>query len=109
GDPQVIPWLIAQMQNPQCTRLAGEAFSTITGVNLEEQKLVLENIPELDEILPDDIAEHEYFEISEDQNLPFPDVPKIAAIWQKYQQRFKPGTRYFMGKQADDSQEYLLH
>lgn len=98
GDPQAINWLLSQMRIPALTRLAGDAFATITGIDLTSHKLVLEDIPELDELLPDDGAQNEDIEMSDDQNLPFPDTAKIAAVWQKYQQRFAPGHRYFMGQ-----------
>ncbi|MGB3610467.1 MAG: TIGR02270 family protein [Cellvibrio sp.] len=105
GDPQVINWLLSQMRIPALSRLAGEAFTTITGIDLEEHKLVLEDIPELEEVLPDDGAQNESLELDDDKNLPFPDVDKVSAVWQKYQQRFAHGQRYFMGKMltADDA------
>ena len=34
GDPKVVPWLIAQMDDAKLARTAGEAFSTITGLDL---------------------------------------------------------------------------
>lgn len=109
GDPQVVNWLISQMRVPALSRLAGEAFSTITGIDLEEHKLVLDDIPALEEVLPDDGAQNESLELSEDNNLPFPDVDKVSAVWQKYQQRFAIGQCYFMGKMltADDVDDHL--
>ena len=98
GDPHVINWLIAQMRVPELTRLAGEAFTTITGIDLQEHKLVLDELPDLDAQLPDDGAQNEEMDVSEDEFLPFPDVNKIAAIWQKYQKRYAPSQRYFMGQ-----------
>ena len=35
GDPQALPWLLGQMNDPVVARIAGEAFSGITGVDLE--------------------------------------------------------------------------
>lgn len=98
GDPHAINWLIAQMRIPALTRLAGEAFATITGIDLQEHKLILEELPNLDDQLPDDGAQNEEIDLSDDEYLPFPDVNKIAAIWQKYQQRYAPSQRYFMGQ-----------
>lgn len=34
GNPYYIPWLIEQMENPELARLAGEAFSLITGTDI---------------------------------------------------------------------------
>jgi len=97
GDPQAVSWLISQMKIPVLTRLAGEAFTNITGIDLVENKLALESLPDLDNQLPEE-KNNESVEMNEDEYLPFPDVNKIAAIWQKYQQRFEVGQRYFMGR-----------
>lgn len=112
GDPQAINWLIAQMRIPALTRLAGEAFTTITGIDLQEYKLILEELPDLDAQLPDDGAQNEEISLSDDEYLPFPDVNKIAAIWQKYQQRYAPAQRYFMGQIISpgiSASEHLRH
>jgi uncharacterized protein (TIGR02270 family) len=98
GDPQAVNWLIGQMQIPALMRLAGEAFTWITGIDLVEHKLALESLPDLDKHLPEETNDEDV-EMSEDEYLPFPDVNKVAAVWQKYQQRFVVGQRYFMGKQ----------
>ncbi len=98
GDPHAINWLITQMRIPALTRLAGEAFTTITGIDLLEHKLILDELPDLDAQLPDDGAQNEDIGLSDDEYLPFPDVNKIAAVWQKYQQRYAPAQRYFMGQ-----------
>jgi uncharacterized protein (TIGR02270 family) len=98
GDPHAITWLVAQMRIPNHSRLAGEAFTLITGINLEEHKLALTELPNLDDQLPNDDPEDDNVAMNEDDRLPFPDVDKIAAVWQKYQQRFVAGQRYIMGK-----------
>jgi uncharacterized protein (TIGR02270 family) len=98
GDPHAINWLIAQMRVPALTRLAGEAFTSITGIDLEEHGLALAELPNLDNQLPNEDPADAHVAMDEDHNLPFPDVDKIAAVWQKYQQRFVAGQRYFMGQ-----------
>jgi uncharacterized protein (TIGR02270 family) len=102
GDPHAINWLIAQMRVPVLTRLAGEAFTTITGIDLEEHRLALEELPDLDALLanagPNEDPADANVDMNEDDRLPFPDVDKVAAVWQKYQQRFVLGQRYFMGQ-----------
>ncbi len=105
GDPHVIDWLVQQMANPVSTRIAGEAFSNITGVNLDEHKLALDELPNLDELLPEESAED--VELDDDEDLPFPDIDKVSAVWQKYKQRFVSGQRYFMGQPP--SADYLSH
>lgn len=105
GDPQAITWLIAQMRVPELTRLAGEAFTTITGINLEGSKLALKKLSDLDGQLPangpnEDPADSNV-DLNDDERLPFPDADKIASVWQQYQQQFIPGQRYFMGRVMD--------
>ena len=113
GDPQAINWLISQMRIPTLMRLAGEAFSTITGIDLEEHKLALDELPQLDDQLPvaaanDDLLDDD-FNLSDDDHLPFPNVDKIAAVWQRYQQRFIPGWRYFMGQQLNSEHLFNIY
>lgn len=107
GDPHAINWLIAQMHIPALSRLAGEAFTTITGIELKENQLTIEDMSVVAEPLPsdspsDDPAES-YVSINEDERLPFPDVSKVAAVWQQHQQRFIPAQRYLMGQQLSVS------
>jgi len=96
GDPQVIPWLLQTMKNPKFARLAGEAFSMITGISIEEKELVLD-IPDITEF------EHEKDEVesvtlNEDEHLPWPDADRLAVLWQKYSGTLTGGQRYFMGR-----------
>lgn len=98
ADPHAVNWLIGQMRVPSLTRLAGEAFTTITGIDLEEWNLALDDLPDLDEHLPNEDPDDTNVDMDEDEHLPFPDVAKIAAVWQKYQHRFVSGQRYLLGK-----------
>ena len=98
GDPKAIDWLIGQMQEPQLSRIAGEMFSTITGIALDENNLALEALPDLTEQLPAVDEAEDGLEVDEDEYLPFPDVNKIGAIWQKYRNRFAVGSRHLLGK-----------
>lgn len=106
GDPQAIPWLIQQMRMPEFSRVSGEAFTTITGIELEQNGLALEALPDLDNQFPDDDI-NDNTDLDMDEHLPFPDVDKVAAVWQKYQQHFIAGKRYFLGKTIDI--EHLKH
>lgn len=113
GDPHAINWLITQMRVPALMRLAGEAFSTITGIALEEHKLALEELPQLDDQLPATAANEDLedgdLNLSDDDRLPFPNADKIAAVWQRYQQRFIPGRRYFMGQQLNSEHLFTIY
>ncbi|CAN5718575.1 TIGR02270 family protein [soil metagenome] len=97
GDPQYVPWLIHQMQHPPLARLAGESFSTITGLDLAKREL--ERLPPEDvDTGPSDDPDNEDVSMDEDDGLPWPDLDKVAAWWQANGYRFTPGTRYFMGQ-----------
>lgn len=98
GDPHAVDWLISRMRDPALSRLAGEAFTMITGIDLEEQGLALDGLPDLDGQFPNEDPEDGNVALDEDENLPFPDVAKIAAVWEKYRHRFVAGQRHFLGK-----------
>ncbi|KQX27862.1 TIGR02270 family protein [Variovorax sp. Root434] len=96
GDPRLVPWLIAQMNEPRLSRLAGEAFSTITGLDLAW--LDLERKPPQDvESGPGDAPEDDDVAMDEDDGLPWPDPLKIHAWWEANAHGFQAGERYFMG------------
>jgi uncharacterized protein (TIGR02270 family) len=97
GDPYYVPWLIQQMQDLKLTRLAGESFSLITGLDLiylDFERKPPENI----ELGPNDDPNDDNVAMDEDDSLPWPDPEKIGAWWQANGPRFAPGTRYFMGE-----------
>ncbi|MET3497974.1 TIGR02270 family protein [Variovorax boronicumulans] len=96
GDTRLVPWLIAQMEEPAMSRLAGEAFSTITGLDLAW--LDLERRPPEDiESGPGDSPEDDNVAMDEDDGLPWPDPAKIGDWWAANAHGFQPGERYFMG------------
>ena len=97
GDPFYIPWLIERMSDPVFTRLAGESFSFITGVDLAYQDLE-QKPPEDFESGPNDDPDDPNVELDEDDDLPWPDVEKVTHWWWQHSKQFESGTRYFMGK-----------
>ncbi|HVO48907.1 MAG TPA: TIGR02270 family protein [Steroidobacteraceae bacterium] len=97
GDPTYVPWLIQQMTELKTTRLAGEAFSLITGLDLAYLDLEVKP-PENFESGPNDDPDDPNVEMDEDDGLPWPDVSKIQGWWAANAGRFKAGTRYFMGE-----------
>jgi uncharacterized protein (TIGR02270 family) len=97
GDPHYVPWLIQQMQDLKLSRLAGESFSYITGLDLAYLDLERKP-PEGVDFGPNDDPDDDNVAMDEDDGLPWPDVEKISAWWQANSQRFVSGTRYFMGQ-----------
>ena len=96
GDPHYVPWLIAQMQEPRLSRVAGEAFTFVTGLDLAHLDLDRKP-PEQVTFGPNDDPEDDNVAMDEDENLPWPDPEKITTWWRTNSSRFTPGTRYFMG------------
>jgi uncharacterized protein (TIGR02270 family) len=77
GDSRTIPWLIEHMDVPQDARLAGEAFSMITGLDLAYLDLDRDAPPGFQSGPNDDPAD-ENVALDEDENLPWPDRAKIG-------------------------------
>ncbi|HEX5244274.1 MAG TPA: TIGR02270 family protein [Tepidisphaeraceae bacterium] len=97
GEIDAIPWLIGLMPQLPLSRLAGEAFTTLTGADLA--LLDLENKPPKDfQSGPNDNPADEDVSMDPDDNLPFPNPQKVAGWWSKNQSRFAPGTRYLLGQ-----------
>jgi uncharacterized protein (TIGR02270 family) len=97
GQVHYIPWLIKLMADDVTARLAGESFSTITGLDLAWLDLE-RNPPEDFEPGPTDDPEDPNVDMDPDDSLPWPDQAKIQAWWDANAQRFQQGTRYFMGE-----------
>lgn len=97
GDPHYVPWLVEQMHDPQRTRIAGESFSLITGLDLALLGLDLRT-PEEMNLGPTDDPEDGDVSMDADDSLPWPDPEKIGAWWLASGHRFAAGARYFMGE-----------
>jgi uncharacterized protein (TIGR02270 family) len=96
GDAQTVPWLMKQMGDDAQARVAGEAFSLITGADLA--LLDLERKPPEDAPGgPNEDPDDNNVALDEDESLPWPDCPKVQAWWQSNQSRFAGGTPYFVG------------
>jgi uncharacterized protein (TIGR02270 family) len=96
GDPYYAPWLIKQMADLKLTRLAGESFTFITGLDLAY--LDLDRKPPEDfEPGPNDNPDDPDVAMDEDDSLPWPDPVKLQAWWDANKSRFTDGKRYFMG------------
>ena len=97
GDPIYVSWLINQMRDDRAARLAGEAFTLITGAGLEAIRLH-KSQPEDFESGPTDNPDDENVDMDPDEGLPWPDVEKVEKWWSANAHRFHKGTRYFMGR-----------
>ncbi len=97
GDPAIVPWLLEMMKVKDVARLAGEAFSTLTGVDLALLDLEGE-WPEGFEAGPTEDPEDEDVSMDPDEDLPWPDPDLVAGWWAANGAAFSAGTRYLLGK-----------
>ncbi len=95
GDPRVVPWLLSVMKDSKHARVAAEAFSTITGIHLEENDLSIE-VRNMDDVVPEDDSSDDG--LDPDEYSPWPDVGKLNVVWQKYGGQYKLKERYFLGQ-----------
>ena len=97
GDPSYIPWIIKQMENDEMARVAGEAFSIITGIDLTYENLQGE-WREGFVAGPSEDHKDENVEMDPDEDLPWPETALITNWWNRNNERFTEGTRYLVGK-----------
>jgi uncharacterized protein (TIGR02270 family) len=97
GDPMYIPWLIKEMEIPALARIAGEAFTLTTGVNIAYEDLEGER-PEGFETGPTENPEDEDVAMDPDEDLPWPDPRKIQSWRDTNKGRFQAGVRHLVGK-----------
>jgi uncharacterized protein (TIGR02270 family) len=94
------------MRRPLDARLAAEAFSLITGVDMTA--LNLEGSPPEDfHSGPTDDPDDENVDMDPDDGLPWPDPDKVEKWWTANAHRFQKGVRYFMG--APVTREHCIH
>ena len=103
GDPQYIPSLLKQMENPELARVAGESFSMITGVDLAYEDLEAE-WPEGFEAGPNDDPEDEDVEMDLDEDLPWPEVELVKQWWAQHNGEFAKGIGYLASSPVSPEQ-----
>jgi len=96
GDPVYIPWLIERMVEAETARLAGEAFSMMTGVDLAYRDLD-RKAPRDFQSGPNDDPADENVALDEDEYLPWPDPGLVGSWWIANLAHYQPGTPWFLG------------
>jgi uncharacterized protein (TIGR02270 family) len=97
GDSFSVPWLMEQMKIPQLSRVAGESFTMITGVDIAYENFEGER-PEGFESGPTEDSEDENVEMDPDEDLPWPNTDLIEKWWWSHRGEFQNGIRYLCGK-----------
>lgn len=112
GRVEHVPWLIGQMADPALARLAGEAFSWISGVDLAASDL--ETLTRPPDTEPSGLADRDDataidLALDEDDSLPWPDAQKIARWWGDNHGRLAArGAALFMGHPPHDPAALVL-
>jgi uncharacterized protein (TIGR02270 family) len=96
GDPKYVPWLIDHMMTEKLARVAGEAFTTITGLDLGRPPFERTR-PERFESGPSEDPRDGNVVLDEDDSLVWPDQASVQAWWGQNETRFPIGVRHFMG------------
>ena len=97
GNVTYIPWLVKNMRNPEQARVAGEAFTTITGVDIAYEDFDGE-WPEGFNVGPTENPKDEDVALDVDEDLPMPDASLIEKWWNNHKHEFRPNQRYLCGK-----------
>ncbi len=97
GDTEYIPWLIKQMEDPKHARVAGEAFTSITGLDIAFDDLEGE-WPDGFEAGPSEDPDDDRVAMDEDEDMPWPDPKLITGWWRQRSQELQAGQRYLLGK-----------
>jgi uncharacterized protein (TIGR02270 family) len=85
------------MKIPALARVAGEAFSLITGVHIAYDKLEGPK-PEGFEAGPTEDPADENVAMDVDEHLPWPDPKAVQAWWSGHAGQFAKRTRYLLGR-----------
>jgi uncharacterized protein (TIGR02270 family) len=93
GTPEAAEICLTAMRDPKLARSAGEAYSAITGANLQRDRLMAPE-PEVGDadLIP---APHDLW--------PVPDQDAVRAHWEAAKSRYVSGTRHVYGKPIDAS------
>ncbi|MEL7047023.1 MAG: hypothetical protein AAGL66_18725, partial [Pseudomonadota bacterium] len=102
-DPFYMPGLFNQMEEPDLARVAGEAFSMITGADLAYLDLEVD-WPEGYESGPTDDPEDENVDLDPDEDLPWPGRAPVEAWWTERSASYTAGERYLCGARISESQ-----
>jgi uncharacterized protein (TIGR02270 family) len=100
GDAYFVAWLIGQMADLQVSRLAGEAFTLMTGADLallDLERKPPEGASDGQFGGPNEDPADDNVALDEDESLPWPDPERVQGWWQANQARFPTGQRFFMG------------
>lgn len=97
GTQEAADACVALMRSGVVPRLAADAFCTITGLDLHEQRLIepepdTEPVPFEQDDLDQDLS------LKDEEMLPLPRTAGVIAWWDSHRDDFLPGRRYLAGQ-----------
>jgi uncharacterized protein (TIGR02270 family) len=95
GTPEFLPFLLACLDETPLARLASDAISSITGLDLSEPGLTAAAHPT--DSGPNEDPSDENVELDADESLSWPNPKKVNEWWVSHAQDFRPRTRYLAG------------
>ena len=98
GDPVSIPWLLEKMENPETARVAGQAFSIITGLDVSQPEFNVAAPEGFQDDGVNDDPEDPNVDLEQDADLAWPNVPAIRHWWSTNGSEFPKNTRWLSGK-----------
>ncbi|MDH5326833.1 MAG: TIGR02270 family protein [Gammaproteobacteria bacterium] len=96
GTPVLIPWLINMMTIEELSRVAGSAFTAITGADIVDNQLA-GDVPDFVAAEPNEDPKDENVAMDADEDLAWPDVNKVSHWWAEHKGNFDMHTRYLFG------------
>jgi uncharacterized protein (TIGR02270 family) len=96
GDPLLVPWLLEAMRSEEGARLAGRAFTMLTGVDLRAEELATLP-PHGRQLGPTDDPADDHVAVDPDEGMAWPDPAKVSDWWCRHRGEFQAGTRYVRG------------
>jgi len=109
GNPLYVPSLLNQMVVPEYARVAGEAFSMITGIDLAYLDLDGDR-PEGYQAGPTEDPGDENVGLDVDEDLPWPNPAVVNQWWSDNAHRFTAGERYLCGERISTQQcQFVLN
>lgn len=97
GDPVSVDWLLEVMHAPTLARLAGEAFTMITGLDLALEDFDTD-APSDFQAGPTEDPDDEAVTLDDDEDLPWPDPSLLAEWWRARKSDYQDHQRYFSGR-----------
>ncbi|WP_437310831.1 TIGR02270 family protein [Sorangium sp. So ce388] len=95
GDSALVPWLLSLMGVPLLARVAGEALTFITGIEIGEE-LAGEAPPGFQSGPTDDPGDDD-IAADPDEHLTWPKADALQACWEERHAEFAPHTRRLLG------------